>query len=144
MQTTSRFFGDYVNWERLAGFRHLALTGPLPKLARELIGTEEDFTTPCRESGRIVAVSAAFATGACSAAACLKDGASSGSAGKAPGILSRDETLVRMYLERGALMVAVGLDVARFDVARLVHPQVAGQGVRERADLPHRAARRRR
>lgn len=31
-------------------------------------------------------------------------------AGKAPGILSRDETLVRMYLERGALMVAVGLD----------------------------------
>lgn len=31
-------------------------------------------------------------------------------AGKAPGILSRDETLVRLYLERGALLVAVGLD----------------------------------
>ena len=31
-------------------------------------------------------------------------------AGKAPGILSRDETLVRRYLERGALLVAVGLD----------------------------------
>lgn len=31
-------------------------------------------------------------------------------AGKAPGILSRDEALVRLYLERGALMVAVGLD----------------------------------
>ena len=31
-------------------------------------------------------------------------------AGKAPGILSRDESLVRLYLERGALLVAVGLD----------------------------------
>lgn len=31
-------------------------------------------------------------------------------AGKAPGILTRDEALVRLYLERGALMVAVGLD----------------------------------
>jgi ectoine hydroxylase-related dioxygenase (phytanoyl-CoA dioxygenase family) len=33
-----RFFGDYVNWERLDGFRRLALGGPLPRLARELIG----------------------------------------------------------------------------------------------------------
>lgn len=31
-------------------------------------------------------------------------------AGKAPGVLSRDENLIRLYLQHGALLVAVGLD----------------------------------
>ena len=32
-------------------------------------------------------------------------------AGKAPGILTADETLAKRYLELGALFVAVGIDV---------------------------------
>ena len=59
-------------------------------------------------------------------------------AGKAPGILSPDETLARHYLELGALFVAVGLDTnllarhtsalaARFRAAAAPAP-VAGQG----------------
>ena len=31
---TGRFFGDYVNWERIDGYRQAALHGPLPELAR--------------------------------------------------------------------------------------------------------------
>ncbi|MFT3852348.1 MAG: phytanoyl-CoA dioxygenase family protein [Ilumatobacteraceae bacterium] len=33
-----RFFGDYVNWERIDGYRRLALSGPLAEVATELIG----------------------------------------------------------------------------------------------------------
>ena len=29
--STGRFFGDYVNWERIDGYRHAALDGPLPR-----------------------------------------------------------------------------------------------------------------
>src|SRR3954451_24009070 len=35
--STGRFFGDYVNWERIDGYRHAALNGPLPQLARTLL-----------------------------------------------------------------------------------------------------------
>ncbi len=35
---TGRFFGDYVNWSRIAGYRRAALHGPLAALAAELIG----------------------------------------------------------------------------------------------------------
>jgi len=38
-----RFFGDYVNWQRIAGYRRAALTGPLAALARELIGAPVRF-----------------------------------------------------------------------------------------------------
>ena len=31
--STGRFFGDYVNWERIDGYRRAALEGPLPELA---------------------------------------------------------------------------------------------------------------
>ena len=40
---TGRFFGDYVNWERIDGYRHLALDGPLPLLARDLLGETPRF-----------------------------------------------------------------------------------------------------
>lgn len=40
---TGRFFGDYVNWERIAGYREAALHGPLPGLARELLGETPRF-----------------------------------------------------------------------------------------------------
>jgi hypothetical protein len=30
--STGRFFGDYVNWERIDGYRRAALTGPLPRV----------------------------------------------------------------------------------------------------------------
>ena len=34
-----RFFGDYVNWQRIDGYRRAALSGPLPSLAAELMGS---------------------------------------------------------------------------------------------------------
>ena len=34
-----RFFGDYVNWQRIDGYRHAALDGPLPALAGALMGS---------------------------------------------------------------------------------------------------------
>ncbi len=40
---TGRFFGDYVNWARIDGYRHLALDGPLPRLARDLLGETPRF-----------------------------------------------------------------------------------------------------
>lgn len=40
---TGRFFGDYVNWERITGYRDAALHGPLPELARVLIGETPRF-----------------------------------------------------------------------------------------------------
>ena len=40
---SGRFFGDYVNWERITGYREAALNGPLPKLARVLIGETPRF-----------------------------------------------------------------------------------------------------
>src|SRR4029079_11552414 len=40
---TGRFFGDYVNWERIDGYRHAALHGPLPRLARTLLGEAPRF-----------------------------------------------------------------------------------------------------
>ncbi len=40
---TGRFFGDYVNWERIDGYRHAALHGPLPQLARTLLGETPRF-----------------------------------------------------------------------------------------------------
>ena len=33
-----RFFGDYVNWARIEGYRHAALDGPLAALATQLVG----------------------------------------------------------------------------------------------------------
>jgi len=41
--STGRFFGDYVNWERIDGYRRAALTGPLPELARTLLGETPRF-----------------------------------------------------------------------------------------------------
>src|SRR3954469_23659313 len=41
--STGRFFGDYVNWERIDGYRHAALEGPLPQLARKLLGEAPRF-----------------------------------------------------------------------------------------------------
>jgi ectoine hydroxylase-related dioxygenase (phytanoyl-CoA dioxygenase family) len=41
--STGRFFGDYVNWERIEGYRNLALSGPLPSLAAELLGETPRF-----------------------------------------------------------------------------------------------------
>ncbi|MEO7369218.1 MAG: phytanoyl-CoA dioxygenase family protein [Ilumatobacteraceae bacterium] len=38
-----RFFGDYVNWERIGGYRDLALNGPLADLAAELLGETPRF-----------------------------------------------------------------------------------------------------
>ncbi|MEP7113105.1 MAG: phytanoyl-CoA dioxygenase family protein, partial [Ilumatobacteraceae bacterium] len=38
-----RFFGDYVNWERITGYRQAALKGPLPQLARDLLGETPRF-----------------------------------------------------------------------------------------------------
>jgi ectoine hydroxylase-related dioxygenase (phytanoyl-CoA dioxygenase family) len=38
-----RFFGDYVNWERITGYRQAALSGPLPQLARDLLGETPRF-----------------------------------------------------------------------------------------------------
>jgi ectoine hydroxylase-related dioxygenase (phytanoyl-CoA dioxygenase family) len=38
-----RFFGDYVNWERIDGYRQAALHGPLPQLARQLLGETPRF-----------------------------------------------------------------------------------------------------
>ena len=40
---SGRFFGDYVNWERIDGYRHAALHGPLPQLARTLLGETPRF-----------------------------------------------------------------------------------------------------
>jgi len=40
---TGRFFGDYVNWERIDGYRQAALHGPLPELARTLLGETPRF-----------------------------------------------------------------------------------------------------
>jgi ectoine hydroxylase-related dioxygenase (phytanoyl-CoA dioxygenase family) len=40
---TGRFFGDYVNWERIDGYRQAALHGPLPQLARTLLGETPRF-----------------------------------------------------------------------------------------------------
>jgi ectoine hydroxylase-related dioxygenase (phytanoyl-CoA dioxygenase family) len=40
---TGRFFGDYVNWQRIAGYRDAATTGPLPQLARTLLGETPRF-----------------------------------------------------------------------------------------------------
>ena len=41
--STGRFFGDYVNWQRIAGYRRLALGGPLPELAATLLGEHPRF-----------------------------------------------------------------------------------------------------
>ncbi len=38
-----RFFGDYVNWERIEGYRDAALRGPLPELARSILGETPRF-----------------------------------------------------------------------------------------------------
>lgn len=38
VDATGRFFGDYVNWSRIAGYRRAALDSPLATLATELIG----------------------------------------------------------------------------------------------------------
>jgi len=35
--STGRFFGDYVNWARIEGYRRAALHGPLARLATELL-----------------------------------------------------------------------------------------------------------
>lgn len=40
---TGRFFGDYVNWERIDGYRQAALHGPLPELASLLLGEAPRF-----------------------------------------------------------------------------------------------------
>jgi ectoine hydroxylase-related dioxygenase (phytanoyl-CoA dioxygenase family) len=40
---SGRFFGDYVNWERIDGYRSAALHGPLPRLARTLLGEDPRF-----------------------------------------------------------------------------------------------------
>ena len=40
---TGRFFGDYVNWSRIAGYRRAALGGPLAALATELLGEPARF-----------------------------------------------------------------------------------------------------
>jgi ectoine hydroxylase-related dioxygenase (phytanoyl-CoA dioxygenase family) len=40
---TGRFFGDYVNWQRIDGYRDAALDGPLPQLARTLLGETPRF-----------------------------------------------------------------------------------------------------
>jgi ectoine hydroxylase-related dioxygenase (phytanoyl-CoA dioxygenase family) len=40
---SGRFFGDYVNWERIDGYRHAALQGPLPQLAHTLLGETPRF-----------------------------------------------------------------------------------------------------
>jgi ectoine hydroxylase-related dioxygenase (phytanoyl-CoA dioxygenase family) len=40
---TGRFFGDYVNWERIEGYREAALSGPLPRLAATLLGETPRF-----------------------------------------------------------------------------------------------------
>ncbi len=34
-----RFFDDYVNWGRISEFRRAALSGPLPRIAADLMGT---------------------------------------------------------------------------------------------------------
>jgi len=41
--STGRFFGDYVNWQRIDGYRQAALEGPLPALARRLLGEAPRF-----------------------------------------------------------------------------------------------------
>src|SRR3954462_576607 len=41
--STGRFFGDYVNWQRIAGYRDAALHGPLPALAARLLGERPRF-----------------------------------------------------------------------------------------------------
>ena len=38
-----RFFGDYVNWQRIVGYRTAALHGALPALAGELLGEQPRF-----------------------------------------------------------------------------------------------------
>jgi ectoine hydroxylase-related dioxygenase (phytanoyl-CoA dioxygenase family) len=40
---SGRFFGDYVNWQRIDGYRQAALHGPLPELARTLLGEAPRF-----------------------------------------------------------------------------------------------------
>jgi ectoine hydroxylase-related dioxygenase (phytanoyl-CoA dioxygenase family) len=40
---SGRFFGDYVNWQRIEGYRNAALHGPLPELARTLLGETPRF-----------------------------------------------------------------------------------------------------
>ena len=40
---SGRFFGDYVNWERIDGYRNAALHGPLPQLAQSLLGETPRF-----------------------------------------------------------------------------------------------------
>ena len=40
---SGRFFGDYVNWERIEGYRNAALHGPLPQLAQALLGETPRF-----------------------------------------------------------------------------------------------------
>jgi ectoine hydroxylase-related dioxygenase (phytanoyl-CoA dioxygenase family) len=40
---SGRFFGDYVNWERIEGYRQAALHGPLPELASALLGETPRF-----------------------------------------------------------------------------------------------------
>jgi len=37
--STGRFFGDYVTWPRIAGYRDIALHSALPEMARELMGS---------------------------------------------------------------------------------------------------------
>lgn len=41
--STGRFFGDYVNWQRIDGYRRAALAGPLPELARQLLDERPRF-----------------------------------------------------------------------------------------------------
>ena len=41
--SSGRFFGDYVNWERIEGYRNAALHGPLPQLAKTLLGETPRF-----------------------------------------------------------------------------------------------------
>lgn len=37
---TGRFFGDYVNWERIDAYRHVALDSPVAEVARALLGPQ--------------------------------------------------------------------------------------------------------
>ncbi len=38
--SSGRFFGDYVNWQRIPAYRRAALEQPLPNVARELMGSK--------------------------------------------------------------------------------------------------------
>ena len=47
---TGRFFGDYVNWSRIDGYRRAALHGPLPRLATDAARRPRGSSTSTRWS----------------------------------------------------------------------------------------------